>query len=202
MQALTAFRNVILRFLMLLAAITTLDSTRCQAATAEQTRTIVESANAFLKTLDDSQRSKVSFDFHDAAQRWSNLPVNMAERRGLRMGDLKKTQRDAAMNILSTVLSKMGYEKVVGIVESDEVLRQQSSSGAPPFGRDEFFISFMGKPSTTEPWISRSTSPLRVSKASSRRASSPCNPPGLLLTARPCAPWAAKPTKRWNSSKP
>lgn len=128
---------------------------RLQAAASAQTRKIVDSANAFLNTLDDAQRSKVSFEFNDAAQRirWSNLPVNMSERRGLRMGNLKQNQRDAAMNVLSSALSKMGYEKVVGIVESDEVLRQQSSSGSPPFGRDEFFISFMGKPSTTEPWM-------------------------------------------------
>jgi Protein of unknown function (DUF3500) len=126
-----------------------------EAAAAEETRKIVGAATAFLDTLDNTERGKVSFDFDDAAQRvrWSNLPVSMAEHRGLRMGDLKKSQRDAVMNILSTVLSKMGYEKVVGIVESDEVLKKQSASGAPPFGRDEYFISFMGKPSATEPWM-------------------------------------------------
>jgi hypothetical protein len=77
----------------------------------------------------------------------------MAERRGLRMGDLKQNQRDAVMHLLATTLSKMGYEKVVGIIEADEFLRKQSPSGAPPFGRDEFFISFLGQPSTTAPWI-------------------------------------------------
>ena len=41
------------------------------------------------------------------------------------------------MILLSAVLSRMGYEKVVGIVESDEFLKKQSASGAPPFGRDE-----------------------------------------------------------------
>jgi hypothetical protein len=77
----------------------------------------------------------------------------MAEHRGLRMGDLKTNQRDAAMKLLAAVLSKMGYEKVVGIVESDEVLRKQSPKGAPPFGRDEYFVSFLGQPSATEPWM-------------------------------------------------
>lgn len=132
-----------------------LASSRLAAATAEQTQKIVAAANALLGTLDDAQRSKVSFDFRDAAQRkrWSNLPVSMAERRGLRMGDLKPNQREAVMSLLAAALSKMGYEKVVGIVESDEVLRQRSAAGAPPFGRDEFFISLMGKPSVSEPWI-------------------------------------------------
>jgi hypothetical protein len=128
---------------------------RLHAAAAEQTGKIVTSANAFLATLDEGQRGKVNFAFDDQAQRkrWSNLPVTMAERRGLRMGDLKQNQRDAVMQLLATALSKMGYEKMVGIVEADEVLRKESSRSAPPFGRDEFYISFLGKPSFTEPWI-------------------------------------------------
>jgi hypothetical protein len=132
-----------------------LDTQRLEAAETGQTQKIIAAANAFLATLDDTERGKVSFAFNDAAQRirWSNLPINMAERRGLRMGDLKPNQRDAVMNLLATALSKMGYEKVVGIVESDEVLRKESRRGAPPFGRDEFFISFLGKPSIAEPWI-------------------------------------------------
>jgi hypothetical protein len=126
-----------------------------KATIATPTANIVAAAKAFLATLDDTQRGKVSFAFDDAAQRkrWSNLPVNMAERRGLRMGDLKPNQRDAAMKLLASTLSKMGYEKVIGIVESDEALRKESSRNSPPFGRDEFYFSFLGKPSLTEPWI-------------------------------------------------
>jgi hypothetical protein len=145
----------ILRPLWVIAFFAGFSSSLLGAATTEQTGRTVASANAFLATLDEAQRGKVNFAFDDSAQRkrWSNLPVNMAERRGLRMGDLKQNQRDAVMKLLATTLSKMGYEKVVGIVESDEVLRKESSRNSPPFGRDEFFISFMGKPSLTDAWI-------------------------------------------------
>jgi hypothetical protein len=155
MQPTLFFGNTILRSLVFFAALAALNPNRLDAAAAEQTQNIVGAADAFLATLDDAQRGKVSFDFNDAAQRirWSNLPVSMAEHRGLRMGDLKPAQRKAVMKLLSTALSPMGYEKVVGIVESDEFLKQQSSSGAPPFGRDEYYVSFMGKPSVTEPWM-------------------------------------------------
>lgn len=137
------------------ALLTGFDSSPSRAAAPGQTEKIVASAHAFMATLDDAQRGKVSFAFDDDAQRkrWSNLPVNMAERRGLRLGDLQPNQRGAAMQLLAAALSRMGYEKVVGIVESDEVLRKESSRNAPPFGRDEFFISFLGKPSLTEPWM-------------------------------------------------
>lgn len=149
------FGGPILRTFFLFAILAAVDSTRLHAATAEQTGKIVAAANAFLAKLDEAQRGNVSFTFDDAAQRkrWSNLPVTMAERRGLRMGDLKQNQREAVMKLLAATLSKMGYEKVTGIVEADEVLRKQSSGNSPPFGRDEFYISFLGKPSLTEPWI-------------------------------------------------
>lgn len=135
--------------------LTTWAARSLHAAGADQTRRIVDSAQLFLDSLSKDERSKVIFDFNDSAQRkrWSNLPVNMAERRGLRMGDLKSSQRDLAMKVLAASLSRMGYEKVVGIIESDEVLRREASRNAPPFGRDEFFISFMGKPSISEPWM-------------------------------------------------
>ena len=60
------------------------------AAAATATARILAAANAFLGTLDDAQRAKVTFKFDDAAQRvrWSNLPTGIVERRGLRMGDL------------------------------------------------------------------------------------------------------------------
>ena len=155
MQERTRSRSANLRSLAFLAALAILELSRLEAAPAGHTRQVVAAAQAVLDALDDTQRAEVNFDFNDAAQRvrWSNLPVNMAEHRGLRMGDLKQGQRRAVMNLLSTVLSKMGYEKVVGIVESDEVLKNRSSSGAPPFGRDEYFFSFMGKPSAMEPWM-------------------------------------------------
>jgi len=125
------------------------------AAENSQTARIVEAATSFLKMLNDSQRETVLFKLDNAEQRvrWSNLPVNMAKHGGLRMGDLNGDQRAAVMSLLASTLSKMGYEKVVGIVAGDELLRKQSGAGSPPFGRDEYYVSFMGKPSVTEPWM-------------------------------------------------
>ncbi|MFO1514014.1 MAG: DUF3500 domain-containing protein [Verrucomicrobiota bacterium] len=155
MQPLPYFRSSTFRFLAFFAAIVVINVVRSEAADSAQTQKIVAAATAFLDQLDPAQQDKLRFDFNDSAQRirWSNLPVTMAERRGLRMGDLKPNQREAVMKLLTTVLSKMGYEKVVGIVEADEALKQQSRAGSPPFGRDEFYISFLGKPSATEPWL-------------------------------------------------
>src|SRR5437879_5727722 len=116
---------------------------------------IVASANGFLSSLDEGQRSKVLFEFNDAAQRmkWSNLPVTMVPRAGLKMGDLSGPQRKAAMELLAATLSKRGYEKVLAIVEGDEVLRVASGGRGSMFGRDLFYISILGKPSVKDPWM-------------------------------------------------
>jgi hypothetical protein len=81
------------------------------AAPGTAAGTIADAAKKFLATLDDDQRGKVVFDFKDDAQRkrWSNLPTSFVKRGGLRMGDLIKTQRDAAMAVVSAALSPEGY---------------------------------------------------------------------------------------------
>ena len=114
---------------------------------------IVAAAKKFLGTLDDAQRGRLVFDFKDEAQRkrWSNLPPGIFKRQGLRMGDLTKTQREAALAVLGAALSPQGYTKILQIVEADELLR--TSGGQTMFGRDEYYISFLGQPSTMEPWM-------------------------------------------------
>jgi hypothetical protein len=116
---------------------------------------IATAANKFLTTLDESQRGKVVFDFKDDAQRkrWSNLPAGIFQREGLRMGELTSSQREAALAVLAAALSPQGYNKVMQIVEGDEVLKKGDSGGRVAFGRDEYYISFVGHPSATEPWM-------------------------------------------------
>src|ERR1700719_4844304 len=57
----------------------------------------VAKANAFLETLDGQQRGKALLEFDSAKKpSWSNLPVTMVPRNGLRLGELTKPQRAAA----------------------------------------------------------------------------------------------------------
>jgi len=126
-------------------------------------------AKKFLATLDETQRGKAVYDFKDEAQRkrWSNLPTTMVKRGGLRLGDLKQEQRDAATALLAAALSPAGKEKVLQIVEGDEQLKKNDRGGGPGgrggpgggpggpamFGHDEYYISFLGQPSATDPWM-------------------------------------------------
>ena len=126
---------------------------RADPAQSETAR-VVAAANAFLATLDQGQRAKVLFAFDDEKQRmhWSNLPDAMVHRSGLSMGSLSDAQRSAAMALVSSALSKRGFEKVQQIMQGDEVLKGGQRNNAM-FGKDLFFISIMGMPSEKDPWM-------------------------------------------------
>jgi Protein of unknown function (DUF3500) len=138
---------------------------------ARATASIVAAANAVMSALDEAGRAKVQFPF-DAPQktRWSNLPTGIFERQGLRLGDLNPAQRTAVTNLLQAALSPDGYRKVMEIVRGDEILRTTGGGrgrggrggpggGGPPgdggliFGEDEYYLAFVGTPSTTAPWM-------------------------------------------------
>jgi Protein of unknown function (DUF3500) len=129
------------------------------AKESDATGKTVAAARAFLAMLDDAGRAKVSFAFNsDQKSKWSNLPVGIYKRNGLRWGDLSAAQREATMKLLATALSKQGLQKVKEIMEGDEVLRTSDSSrgggtGGPNFGRDEYYLALLGAPSLTEPWM-------------------------------------------------
>jgi len=111
------------------------------AKEGDATGKTVAAAKALLATLDDAARAKVSFAFNsDQKSKWSNFPVGIYKRNGLRWGDLSAVQREAALKLLATALSKQGLQKVKEIMEGDEVLKTSESGrdggprGGPPGG--------------------------------------------------------------------
>lgn len=126
-----------------------------KAAGAQSATTrITAAANAFLTSLDDKGRKAVLFAFDDEEQRarWSNFPIRMAPRAGLALRDLSDPQRKAAMTLVETALSRRGYEKVLEIMNGDEVLKANERNN-PMFGKDLYFISILGTPSEKTPWM-------------------------------------------------
>ena len=135
------------------------------AASADSTSRIVSAANAVLASLDDAGRAKVQFPLEGPQKtRWSNLPSPMFQRQGLLLADLTPAQRTAVTNLLTTALSRDGYRKVTEIMRGDEVLKTGSggggggrgrggAGGGPSFGQDQYYLAFLGTPSTTSPWL-------------------------------------------------
>jgi hypothetical protein len=136
-----------------------------QDKAAAPTARAVTAANAFLDSLDANVRRKAMLDFQSPMKRkgWSNLPVTMVPRSGVRLGDLTKDQRKAAMDTMAAVLSKDGYQKVVDIIDGDQQLAEGNGGkakggkggkgGKAMFGADQYYIAIFGKPSVTDPWM-------------------------------------------------
>jgi hypothetical protein len=132
------------------------DKALAQAARA------AEAGKRFLDTLDEKQRGKALNEFESAKKSgWSNLPVTMVPRNGVRMGDLNGQQKEAAFALLAAVLSKEGYQKVIDIMDGDQQLTSGKAGGKAkgggkgkiPFGKDEYFLAIFGAPSTAKPWF-------------------------------------------------
>ena len=134
-------------------------------APADATVRAVTAADAFLATLDAPRRAKANPAL-DAKTRtvWSNLPtgitmqVGATERNGLKLGDMTPPQEKAAFALLAATLSRGGYQKIMSIVDADQVLETRSAptrqaTGRVRFGRGEYYLAVLGKPSPTSKWM-------------------------------------------------
>ena len=125
----------------------------------------VTAAEAFLATLDQGQRLKANMDLNDNTRTvWSNLPTGIAmqvgatQRNGLKLGDMTPSQEQAALALVAATLSRDGFQKAMAIVDADQVLETRSAPARPAtsrirFGRAEYYVGILGKPSTTTPWM-------------------------------------------------
>ncbi len=112
------------------------------AAAQSGTARMVKAANAFLATLDATQRQQVLYAFDDAKERvaWSNFPTTFVPRGGISLKGMNAAQRTAAMALVAAALSPKGFEKVQEIMEGDEVLKATDTGpgagngGGPPRG--------------------------------------------------------------------
>jgi hypothetical protein len=150
---------------LLLALWTTGVSPRQRGASSDTTARVAAAAESFLSTLDDAKRKKANLEFNEKTRVvWSNLPtgtrmqVGATERNGLKLGDMTPAQEKAALALLSTALSKSGFQKAMQIVDADQVLETRSAptraaGAAIRFGRAEYYLGILGKPSTTDPWM-------------------------------------------------
>lgn len=141
------------------------------ASAGGPTARAVAAAKSFLATLDDQKRAKALLALRrDLRSRWSNLPTGTVmqvdrdrtggpfERNGVKLGELNPRQQEAALALVATTLSRAGYQKVIDIVNGDQVLETTSAPTRPAgnrvrFGRAEYYLAILGAPSLTDQWM-------------------------------------------------
>jgi hypothetical protein len=121
------------------------------AKTGLSLRPVADAANAFAATLNDAQRTAMSFDVASKSWRmWHNMHPNLM-RHGVCLFDLNDVQRAAALEIVRSTLSAAGFENARGVMKLNEYVAE-ITGGTEEYGEWYYFLSFFGQPSATEPW--------------------------------------------------
>jgi len=110
----------------------------------------IENANAFLQSLDASQRNQASFDFSsDERKNWHFIP---RDRQGIAFNVLSDNQGRLALALLQGLLSDTGYRKVEQIRSLESVLAAIEVNGRFIRDPDRYYFTVFGTPNMEAPW--------------------------------------------------
>jgi hypothetical protein len=88
----------------------------------------------------------------DSATRWSNLPVGIVPRAGLRLGDLDAFQAAAARRVFEAALSACGLKLLDDVRLADDFLEPADVRKIGWSGQN-YYLSVLGNPSAKTPWM-------------------------------------------------
>ena len=138
------------------------------AAVGQSSAQLGETINAFLSTLNADEQQQASYDFNDSLRtQWTNLPLGLAERPGIRYGDLTEASKIRFHDILTTLLSSQGYLKTNNIMHLDdylleiyEIAHEKGQMNdetikilrSLDWGHGNYYVSVWGVPQPEENW--------------------------------------------------
>ncbi len=119
--------------------------------TGVSTQTVREAADAFLRSLTTEQRDKTLFPVDtDQWRKWSNIHPTLM-RHGTPLFAMNDHQRDCAFALMRESLSQSGFEEALNVMHLNETVLEMTGR-LSEYGEDLYWLSIMGKPSSTEPW--------------------------------------------------
>ena len=137
-------------------------------ASTQSNLTPEDAVRRFLNTLNADELKKTSYFFEDSIrQKWTNLPVGLVPRPGIRYGALSDQSRMAFHRVLSALLSSQGYLKLTSIMQLDDILNvlYQEAYDQGKINKESYtqiqnlkwdhgnyYISVWGQPQDKEPW--------------------------------------------------
>jgi hypothetical protein len=121
-----------------------------------------------IETLNQDQKSQAMLTFADSMRtKWTNFPLGLAPRPGLRFGDFSEKSKVKFHRLLTTMFSSQGYLKTFAILQLDDILHEIFEIG---FERGEvnentikmvrglnwdygnYFFAIWGNPAEDEIW--------------------------------------------------
>jgi hypothetical protein len=125
----------------------------CCFSVAVYSQGLVARADAFIRLLDDGQRTKTLYPF-DTSERFRFNYVPLEDRKGISVNELNPAQRTALMDLLKTCLSDQTVQKVNEIMQLDNILKELENRKPDDHFRDpgKYFLTIFGVPSATTVW--------------------------------------------------
>ena len=120
------------------------------SSTGVSTKPVLDAARAFLASLSEAQRDRVTFPVDDPEwRRWANQ--HSLPRQGVSFEDLDDSQREAAFALMKAGLSAKGFQR------SRDIMRLNYSLGEITSNFEEldewfYYFTIMGEPSESQPW--------------------------------------------------
>jgi hypothetical protein len=113
---------------------------------------IVPATKAFLKTLNDEQKSKAVLEFGSEQRvQWHFIPK--PTRKGLPVMEMEGEQKKAAMAVLRSTLSQIGYAKATTIMQLESILlKLEGPERANVRNPEKYYFTVFGKPAQKEKW--------------------------------------------------
>jgi hypothetical protein len=128
---------------------------------------ISDVTSQFISTLSQEEIELASFHFEDSLRtKWTNLPIGLQKRQGIRYGHLSEKSKIAFHHLLTTLFSSQGYLKTTSIMVLDDVLNEIYKEAydrnlitdevyqevrALNWDYGNYFIAIWGKPNLKEP---------------------------------------------------
>ncbi len=120
-------------------------------ASGVSTLAVRDATDSFLATLTPEQRARTVYSAdNDEWRKWMNQSFYV--RQGVSFDEMTQLQRDAALGVLRAALSAKGLRQTRDIMKLNTTLAEMADGNFDEYGEGQYFMTVMGKPSTTEPW--------------------------------------------------
>lgn len=125
----------------------------CDSTGGGQTKLVIAALADLHKVLSAPQLALLERPLTDpAAIQWSNLPVAIVPRAGLRLGDLDTKQTAAARHVFEATLSACGLKLLDDVRAADDFLAPLDKNSIGWDGGN-YYLSVLGAPSAHAPWM-------------------------------------------------
>ena len=113
---------------------------------------VMKTAQDFLATLNEKQKAQavVAYD-SETRVKWHFIPMDT--RKGLPLMEMEPAQKEAAMKLLTTLVSKPGYEKATKIMGLEGVLRKlEGPTSHARRNPEKYYFTVFGEPAPQSHW--------------------------------------------------